>query len=301
MTIATHRSAHHQRRFILPGLLAGCIVTLGVSPTVAQAALLDANCPGPPNAPAVFNSANERRAQPFTVQGTGTLVRGQAAVNKPGSSGDWTLQIMATDASGTPINNVLASATVADAAVPIGDSTITGTFNPPASVSTGQRYALAVTRPTQWLLQRRSDDPSCPFREHFSPTQTDPFIPSGTPSDMIFATFVDPPKDFSVAGLKGRKLHLTVPSAGTIDVRDATAAGAARTRTAASKDRLKPSSATASGPGPATVALRLTKRAKQKLTQKGKLKVKAGITFTPTGGTANQKPATLRFKEKARR
>jgi hypothetical protein len=281
-----HRSAQQRWRFVLLALLAAYIVFL-VSPTVSPAALLDANCPGPPNAMAVFNSPGERRAQPFTAQRTGTLVRGQAEINKPGSSGDWTLKILATDPAGAPINTALASSTIADATVPMGASTLAATFDPPAAVAAGERYAIAVSRPANWELQRRADDPSCPGREYMSPSQTAPFTVSGTPSDMIFATFVDPPNDFSVGKLRGRNLALTVPGAGTIDV--------------ASKRRLKHSGATSSGPGTVSVALRLTKVAKQKLGRKGKLRVNASITFTPTGGTANQKPATLKFKVKIRR
>jgi len=290
-----HRSGH-RIRFGFLGLAAGCIAFVGLSPTASRAALPDANCPGPPNALSVFNSANERRAQPFTAQHTGSLVQGQAAVNKPGSSGDWQLQVLATDASGVPTNTVLASATISDAAVPLGDSTLAGTFSPPASVSAGQQYAIAVTRPAQWYLQRRADDPSCPGREFFSPSQTAPFMPSGTPSDMIFATFVDPPNDFSVGKLQGRKLRLAVPGAGGIDVRDAAVATATGATIAATKKRLKPSGATASGPGTVTVVLRLTKAAKSRLEKKGKLKVRAGITFTPTGGTANRKIARLQIR-----
>ena len=297
MAVKGHRPAKHQPRFAFLCVLVGCIVFLpGISPTNSRAALPDASCPGPPNALSVFNSANERRAQPFTTQNTGSLVQGQAAVNKPAPGGDWQLQVLATDASGVPTNTVLASTTISDAAVPMGDSTLGGTFAPPASVSAGQQYALAVSRPAAWYLQRRADDPSCPGREFFSPSQTAPFMPSGTPSDMIFATFVDPPNDFSIGKLQGRKLRITVPGAGRIDVRDAAAASVAGGTIAATKKLLKPSGSTAGGPGTVTVALRLTKAAKQKLKQKGKVKAKAGITFAPTGGTANRRSATLKIK-----
>ena len=298
MATTEQLSAQHRLRFAFPGLLVGCIgFLLGISCTVARAALPDASCPGPPNALAVFNSANERRAQPFTTQRTGSLVQAQAAVNKPGASGDWVLQVLATDFSGVPTNTVLASATISDAAVPLGDSTLAGTFIPSASVLAGHKYALAVSRPAEWNLQRRSDDPSCPGREFFSQSQTAPFMPSGTPSDMIFATFVDPPNGFSVGKVKGRKLSLTVPGAGTVDVRDAAAARATGAAIAVTKKRLKPVGATTGGPGTVAVALRLTKAAKQKLGQTGKLKVSAGITFTPTGGTANRMVATLKIRK----
>jgi hypothetical protein len=293
-----HCTAGPQLRLVFLGPLVGALAfLLGLSPTVSRAAFPDANCPGPPNAASVVNFAGERRAQPFTVQRTGNLVQGQAAVSKSGFSGDWAVQVLATDASGVPTNTVLASATIADAAVPMGDSTLIGTFSPPASVSAGQQYALTVSRSAQWLLQRRADDPSCPSREYFSPSQTDPFIPSGTPSDMIFATFVDPPNDFSIGKLKGRKLRLTVPGAGGIEVRDARAAGTTEATTAAAKKRLlQGSNATASGPGSVAVALHLAKAAKLRLQQKGKVNVRAGITFTPTNGTPNRKLATLKIR-----
>jgi hypothetical protein len=45
------------------------------------------------------------------------------------------------------------------------------------------------------------------------------------------------------------------------------------------------------------VKLRLTKGATQKLRRKGRLKLRAAVTFTPTGGT----PATQTTKRKIKR
>jgi hypothetical protein len=108
-----------------------------------------------------------------------------------------------------------------------------------------------------------------------------------------------PDNSFKIGKVKGKILFVTVASAGTVKVIQASGTG--RVATASAKRRLlKPSSASG-GPGTVKVRLKLTARAKKKLTKKGKLKVKAQVTFTPTGGTANSKRATLRLKHKHRR
>jgi hypothetical protein len=55
------------------------------------------------------------------------------------------------------------------------------------------------------------------------------------------------------------------------------------------------------GPPTITVALRLTKLAKQKLRQKGKLALKSRITFTPNRGIPNTKKIKLKIKGKKRK
>ena len=112
--------------------------------------------------------------------------------------------------------------------------------------------------------------------------------PPGPPADPP----ADPPavdNAFTIGKLKRRTLSLTVPGAGAIDVNDANASK--------SKRLLKHSSATASGPGTVTVTLKLTKAAKRTLKKKGKVKVKAAITFTPAGGTANTQNKRLKVKK----
>jgi hypothetical protein len=80
-------------------------------------------------------------------------------------------------------------------------------------------------------------------------------------------------------------LTLSLASAGTVTVSDAGAKPKAKASALKAKPKLlKPSSATG-GPGQAKVKLKLTGAAKATLEAKGKVGVKAKITFTPTGGT----------------
>jgi hypothetical protein len=110
----------------------------------------------------------DRDVQTFTAQRTGSLVRGETEISKPGGAADWVMQIVTTDGSGTPTNNVLASTTIANASVPDGDSRIVGLFASPASVVAGQQLGLLITRPGEsYTLRDRSDIP-CPGQEFFS-------------------------------------------------------------------------------------------------------------------------------------
>jgi Divergent InlB B-repeat domain len=90
---------------------------------------------------------------------------------------------------------------------------------------------------------------------------------------------------------RGTKLLVSVAAAGRVAVKDA----AAKARTA--KRLLKRSSASG-GPGVIAVRLSLTKAARKTLQAKGKLKVRARITFTPTGGVAKSQVRTLKLKGK---
>ncbi|HEX3561202.1 MAG TPA: hypothetical protein VHU24_00075 [Solirubrobacterales bacterium] len=63
---------------------------------------------------------------------------------------------------------------------------------------------------------------------------------------------------------------------------------------------LKPSSASGDPPT-ITVPLRLSKLAKRKLRQTGKVTVNARIAFTPHGGLANTQTAKLRIKGKRKK
>ena len=101
--------------------------------------------------------------------------------------------------------------------------------------------------------------------------------------------------------VKGRKLIVSVQASGKVSVADA-ASPLSASRGAKKKRRLllKPSSASGDPPT-ITVALRLTKLAKLKLRQKGRVKVQARITFTPLGGLANTQTAKLKIKVKKRK
>src|SRR5262249_49693355 len=75
--------------------------------------------------------------------------------------------------------------------------------------------------------------------------------------------------------------------------------GSLSARAAKKKRQLVLKTSSASGGAPTiSVPLRLTKSAKKKLRQKGKVKASARITFTPTGGTTSSQTAALKTKGK---
>jgi hypothetical protein len=299
MQDAPAATSRRTRRLTRLGILGGLAFALfGFSQSPAQAALLDANCPGPPNDGTTLE-ADERFAQTFTALHTGTVVRADVALNKGASDAPFTLQILDTNASGVPVNGVLGSATVPGASVPAGDTTLSGTFSSPASVVAGHLYALVVTRPAEWDITDRNGNP-CPGEEISSPDQTSPFEPPMGPIqyDFVYSVFVNPPNQFTVGKQKGNKLRLTLPGAGSLTVADGSAAKAGLANAAAKKKSLKSSSVTVAGAGTVTVKLKLTKRAKQRLRSKGKLSARAAITFTPTGGEPNAQTKKLKFKQK---
>jgi Chlamydia polymorphic membrane protein (Chlamydia_PMP) repeat len=107
-----------------------------------------------------------------------------------------------------------------------------------------------------------------------------------------------PSNAFTVGKLKGRRLKLTLASEGLVRITDtAASSSSARAFAAKAKALLKPV-ALRGGPGPATAILALTKRAKSKLRRVGKLKLRAAITFTPTGGLPASKAAKLKLRTK---
>lgn len=111
-------------------------------------------------------------------------------------------------------------------------------------------------------------------------------FPSCTSADVAWtATTSTPPpqpsNQFSYS-LKGKKLIVKVQASGRVKV-------------AKASNLLKASSA-GGGPPKIVVQLKLTGKAKQMLARQGKLKVKTRITFTPDGGVARTKTATLKIK-----
>jgi hypothetical protein len=298
MQHAAATTSWRNRRLTRLGLLGGiALAMIGFGATNAQAALLDANCPGPPDDGTTL-SPDERVAQTFTAANTGTVVRAEVAINKDASGGPFTMQILDTDASGIPVNGALGSATVPDSSVPDGDTTLAGTFSNPASVVAGHLYALVVSRPDEWDLTDRHGDP-CAGEEIYSPDQTSPFEPPMEPNpyDFVYSVFVNPPNQFTLGKQKGAKLSLTLPGPGTLTVSDASAAKAGQASAAKKKKSLKSSTVTVAAAGAVTVKLKLTKGAKQRLRQKGKLSVKGAITFSPTGGEPNTVTKKLKFKQ----
>jgi hypothetical protein len=269
---------------------------LGFSQSSAVAALPDASCPGPSDMD-LHVGPNQRESQTFTALRTGWVIRAQTEILNFGSGGDFTMQILDTDAAGVPVDGVLGAATVPDAAVPSGPSTLAATLTSPAPVVAGHTYALVVTRPSFFDIEDRGGNP-CPGGEYESPDQTSPFVALNACCDWVFQVFVNPDNRFAIGPLKARNLTVTVPGPGTIVVADASAVQAPRAGTAASRKALKTSTVSATAAGDDVVTLRLTKKAKRRLKSAGKLKARAAVTFTPTDGDPSTQMTKLKFKKK---
>ena len=118
-------------------------------------------------------------------------------------------------------------------------------------------------------------------------------------SAEIFALDATPPENVSNAFsffVRGRKLIVKVQASGKVSVRGVRS----RASTKRPRQLLKPSSAS-DGPPAIVVRLRLSKAAKQQLRRRGKVKIRARITFTPDGGLPNAKTAKLKIKGRKHR
>jgi hypothetical protein len=139
---------------------------------------------------------------------------------------------------------------------------------------------------------------------------TIPNAPGGDGSDIgaVELQADELPSNTFSARVKGKKLIVTVLSAGQVAVADTRArlsAVAAKKKKGKRKKRklfLKPSSSSG-GPPTITVPLRLTKLANSKLRRKGKVSTRARVTFTPNFGIPNTQNLKLRIggKKKKRR
>jgi hypothetical protein len=275
-------------------LLSGCtIFLLGANPAPAQG-LLDANCPGPaPPGSGIVTSGNYRYAQTFAAQRTGDLVRGELEVNRLGGSGDWVMQVVATDDYAAPVNTVLASTTIADATVPAGDSRIAGLFAPPASVSAGHQYALLLTRPgSSWAVLSRNDNP-CPGTYFFSTSQSSPWSQGGNPmTDIVFAVFVKPSNAFTLGGIQRNKkkgtasLTVSVPYAGDLALSGKGVKAAGATQAVA-----------VTAPGNVKLLIKAKGKKRKTLNETGKVRVRPNITYTPTGGDPSSQSKSLKLKK----
>ena len=79
------------------------------------------------------------------------------------------------------------------------------------------------------------------------------------------------------------KLDVEIPGAGTVALAGKT---------------LKPKTVAAGTPGTVQFAIKAKGKAKKKLRKRGKAKVSAEVTFTPTGGTANTIKKKLKLVRK---
>lgn len=219
--------------------------------------------PGLHDSAEIFNPATET----FGPAGTVTLengVRGAAAAPLP----DGRVLVAGGDqAGGNPLS-------FAEAYDPL-----TGGFSPAGigQLGTARAYAAAAALGDGRVLVTGGSGPSGIERS----------------AEVYAAT-----NTFTYA-VSGKKLLVTVQAPGKVDL----AAGAGdKGKAAATKKRkrralLRPASASG-GPGAIELPLLLTKAAKRKLRQTGKVKLPASITFSPVGGVANTQSAKLKLKRK---
>jgi Kelch motif/Galactose oxidase, central domain len=101
--------------------------------------------------------------------------------------------------------------------------------------------------------------------------------------------------------VKGLKLQIKVTAFGQVKVSDAAAkAGASVSKRRRRRLLLRPSKVSG-GPGTIVIRLRLTRLAKRTLRKKGRVRVRARITFAPQGGLANTRTVRLKLKAKRRK
>jgi hypothetical protein len=149
----------------------------------------DATCSQAPNGTS-GTDGDSRLAHTFTAIGSGPLVRADLLLDKrEGSNGDYVLRLSPVDGAEVPTNTVLAETSVANANVPVGESTVSFSFAAPFSIVSGTPYAVVLTRPGDdsfgWRF--RNENP-CAGRSFISTSQTGPFTTDN--DDFIFATFV---------------------------------------------------------------------------------------------------------------
>lgn len=168
------------------------VILGGTAAPAAGQAVSDASCAGPRETPVTpMMGTDIRFAQTFVAQNSGALTAGQADISKASSTGNYVMRIQDVDPYGTPTNNLLASATIPDSSVPMGDSILTANFASPAAVTEGQQYALIVTRPGSGLTVGARTGNDCPGAFYASPSQTGAFQGSSD-LDLVFTVFVEP-------------------------------------------------------------------------------------------------------------
>jgi len=153
----------------------------------------DATCGGGSDANLGAFSGNNRLAQTFTAIRSGPLVSAQILILKLAgdTAGDFVLRLSPVAKSGevnAPANEVLAETSFTDAALPVGESTVTFTFATPFTVVAGTEYALVLTRPGGGQFAWSGHGDSCSGQAFVGLDQTGAFIDTGI--DLIFTTFV---------------------------------------------------------------------------------------------------------------
>jgi hypothetical protein len=297
------------RRGFLLGVLIALVLMLAPAGASAQTAVQsastpDAGCQGAATEPPFTPIGDRREAQTFAAQRTGfldrvTLIVNNFSVNDP----DFLVQILSVDQNFVPTNNVLAQTVVPHTSVAMGVTTFDISFNPPASVSAGGVYAVAISRPGANFVvptwQVSTTDPTlCQGQAYFSYGAGLQWQLEPSPGDIIFQSFVQPaqitiPGGGSIAGFsllsrKGR-LFAKVPGPGRLVVDDAH-------KGKGSKGAVKRTKMRARRAGVVPLRIELTNKAIARALKRHKLNVLAAVTYTPRGG----QPGTLTFRIRAK-
>ena len=134
----------------------------------------------------------QRVAQVFVASRSGTLRRIQLYVAKdPGSEGDYVVQLLRVDGGAPQASalNILAGATIANGAVPDGESILTANFIGP-HLEAGTEYAAAIGRlQTAIELGQHSDTGNVCAGQAFS-SQGGAFG-EHSDIDLVVSVFVD--------------------------------------------------------------------------------------------------------------
>jgi hypothetical protein len=304
---AKHRAVH--RWPLLAGLLA---LALLLPAQGAAAEVPDANCPGPATrASYSVRGGGQREAQTFRVDHTGALTRAAVQVNNSAGSGDFSLQILAIDAGGAPVEGPLSSATIPGASVPAGTTTLDAALSPALPVRAGEAYALVITKAggifTSFSFP--AVDSTCIGDTFFSNGPNAPWNLDVPGVDLIYQMFVEPgagpggggpgsgsgnepTNDFDLISKKNR-LFAKVPGPGKLVVDDSRKpAQASRAKKRHLPNLVQRKKVVAKKAGFVPVHVELTKRAIRRVLRTRRLNTWAGVTYTPRGGS----PHTLAFR-----
>jgi Ca2+-binding RTX toxin-like protein len=207
--------------FLVPVVaLAGSLI--GPSGASAQESLA-ASCPGP-RFGHVTGIFNDQFAQTFVPGLSGSLTRAEIDFQEVGAqTGDYVVQILAVDGTGTPTDAVLAQTTVPDP--PSGATTLNAFLATPTSVVAGQTYALALTRPGgQVSWGYRNDPAACPgkaFNRVSGGAWSDGIAGFGI-HDLLFSVFVASPTPPPPSTATCRGIPVTIVGTPGNDVRTGT-------------------------------------------------------------------------------
>jgi hypothetical protein len=128
-----------------------------------------------------------------------------------------------------------------------------------------------------------------------------PFLVS-TAEELLINADIEPTSAFSILKPKpkrgGKLLRITanLPNPGTLAAGDKTAKLAAAAGKGQKPKLLRSASTTLNAPGNAVLVVKATKLARSLLADRGRLRAKLKLAFTPTGGTASTQVRKVKLK-----